>query len=160
MTHDMSILRHSNQEYVRIPLPGAEGVSVKVLKADQDMDRATLMIRFEPGSSMPRHNHHCRAMAYTVSGSWAYDEGSFGPGDVAWEVEGNDHTPYSDEGSELFLVFDGKNGRYLDNILPDGTVVQLDMPFLKAYEGVTQAEADQINVETLVEIIPPVARQT
>ena len=34
---------------------------------------------------------------------------------------------------------DGKNGRYLDNMLPCGTVVQLDMPCLKAFEGVSQA---------------------
>lgn len=158
MTQDMSIIRHSYQEYVSIPLPGAEGVAVKVLKVDEDMDRATLMIRFAPGSSMPRHIHHCRAMAYTVSGGWAYDEGSFGPGDIAWEDAGNDHTPYSDEGAELFLVFDGLNGRYLDNILPCGTVIQLDMPFLKAYEGVSQAEADEINVEELVTIIAPTAQ--
>lgn len=157
MIDEMSILRHSEQDYINIPLPGAEGVSVKVLKADEEMDRVALMIRFAPGSAMPRHIHHCRAMAYTISGSWAYDEGSFGPGDVAWEDEGNDHTPYSDEGTEMFLVFDGKNGRYLDNILPCGTIVQLDMPFLKAFEGVSDEQAAQINVEELVTIIPAAA---
>ena len=151
----MSIIRDGNQEWVKIPLPGAEGVSVKVLKADESMDRVVLKIRFAPGSKMPRHVHHCRAIAYTVSGSWAYDEGSFTAGETAWEDEGNDHTPWSDEGTELFLVFDGKNGRYLDNILEDGTIVRLDMPFLKAFEGVTQAEADQLDISTLVEIVPP-----
>ena len=153
----MSILRDGNQDWLPIPLPGAEGVFVKVLKADEAMDRVAVKVRFEPGSRMPRHIHHCRAVAYTVSGNWAYDEGAFGPGETAWEDEGNDHTPWSDEGAELFIVFDGKDGRYLDNILPDGTVVKLDMPFLKAYEGLSLDEAAAIDPMTLVEIIPPAA---
>jgi len=157
INESMSIIRDASQEWLRIPLPGAEGVSVKVLKADQAMDRVVVKIRFEPGSSMPRHIHHCRAVAYTISGHWAYDEGSFEPGETAWEDEGNDHTPWSDEGAELFIVFDGKNGRYLDNILPDGTVIKLDMPFLKAFEGLTQAEADQVDLASLVEIVPAAA---
>lgn len=158
MTVDsMSILRDGNQNYLPIPLPGAEGVHVKVLKADVEKDRVVVKIKFEPGSSLPRHIHYCRAIAYTVKGQWAYDEGSFTVGEVAWEEEGNDHTPWSDEGAELFIVFDGKNGRYLDNILPDGTVVKLDMPFLKAYEGLSLAEAEAVDVFSLVEIVPPAA---
>ncbi|MAT95238.1 MAG: hypothetical protein CME59_21920 [Halioglobus sp.] len=157
INESMSILRDANQEWLRIPLPGAEGVFVKVLKADEASDRVAVKIRFEPGSRMPRHIHHCRAMAYTISGGWAYDEGSFGPGEVAWEDVGNDHTPWSDEGAELFIVFDGTDGRYLDNFLEDGTVVQLNMPFLKAFEGLTQAQADEVDIAPLVEIIPPPA---
>jgi hypothetical protein len=153
----MSILRDARQDYLPIPLPGAEGVYVKVLKADVDMDRVVVKIKFEPGTRMPRHIHHCRAVAYTISGHWAYDEGSFSPGETAWEDEGNDHTPWSDAGAELIIVFDGKNGRYLDNILPDGTIIKLDMPFLKAFEGLSLAEAAQVDVHSLVEIIPPIA---
>jgi hypothetical protein len=153
----MSILRDGEQDYLPIPLPGAEGVSVKVLKADAEMDRVVVKIRFEPGSRMPRHVHHCRAVAYTISGSWAYDEGSFTTGETAWEDEGNDHTPWSDHGAELFIVFDGNNGRYLDNYMPDGTIVQLDMPFLKAYEGLSVAEAAQVDALSLVTIIQPAA---
>ena len=156
-TDEMSIMRDGNQEYVTIPLPGAEGVSVKVLKADEKMDRVVVKIKFAPGSRMPRHVHHCRAIAYTISGEWEYDEGAFGPGESAWEEAGNDHTPWSDNGAELFIVFDGLDGKYLDNYLEDGTIVKLDMPFLKAYEGVTQAEADKLDVMSLVEIIPPAA---
>ena len=79
----MSILRDEHQDWLPIPLPGAEGVFVKVLKADEDRDRVAVKVRFEPGSRMPRHIHHCRAVAYTVSGHWAYDEGAFGPGETA-----------------------------------------------------------------------------
>ena len=153
----MSIMRDGEQDYLPIPLPGSEGVYVKVLKADEKTDRVVVKIKFDPGSRMPRHIHHCRAIAYTISGNWAYDEGSFSPGESAWEGAGHDHTPWSDEGAELFIVFDGKDGRYLDNILPDGTVVKLDMPFLKAFEGLSLAEAAQVDAQSLVEIIPPAA---
>ena len=157
MSEEMSIIRDENQEYLNIPLPGAEGVSAKVLKVDEARDRVLVKIRFAPGSKMPRHIHHCRAIAYTISGEWAYDEGSFKPGETAFELEGNEHTPWSDTGAELFIVFDGVNGRYLDNFLEDGTVVRLDLPYFKAMEGLTQAQADQLDIASLVEIIPPAA---
>ncbi len=107
------------------------------------------------GSRMPRHVHHCRAIAYTTSGSWDYDEGHFSSGESAWEQEGNDHTPWSDEGAELFITFDGNNGCYLDNFLPDGTCVKLDFPFLKALEGLSLAETAELDFHSLVEIVPP-----
>lgn len=154
-TDSMSIIRDGNQDYIAIPIPGAEGVSVKVLKADEQMDRVVVKIRFEPGSRLPRHVHYCRAIAYTISGGWAYDEGAFEPGETAWEDEGNDHTAWSDSGAELFIVFDGKDGRYLDNYLEDGTIVKLDMPFFKAFEGLSQEEADGLDPMSLVEIVPP-----
>jgi len=157
INESMSIMRDGEQDYLPIPLPGAEGVFVKVLKADEAMDRVVVKIKFDPGSRMPRHYHYCRAIAYTISGNWAYDEGAFTAGETAWEDEGNDHTPWSDEGAELFIVFDGKDGRYLDNILDDGTIVKLDMPFLKAFEGLSLAEAAQVDAQSLVEIIPPAA---
>jgi ChrR Cupin-like domain len=155
INESMSIIRDGEQDYLPIPLPGAEGVYVKVLKADVEMDRVVVKIKFDPGTRMPRHIHHCRAIAYTISGHWAYDEGAFSAGETAWEDEGNDHTPWSDQGAELFIVFDGKNGRYLDNFLEDGTVIKLDMPFLKAFEGLSLAEAAQVDVHALVEVIPP-----
>lgn len=157
INESMSILRDAEQDYLPIPLPGSEGVYVKILKADEKMDRVVVKIKFDAGSRMPRHIHHCRAVAYTISGQWAYDEGSFTSGETAWEDEGNDHTPWSDEGAELFIVFDGKDGRYLDNILEDGTVVKLDMPFLKAFERLSLAEAAQVDIHSLVEIVPPLA---
>lgn len=76
-------------------------------------------------------------------------------GDSAWEEFGNDHTPWSDEGAELFIVFDGKDGLYLDNFMPDGTIVRLGMPFLKAFEGLSLAQAAEVDVHSLLDIFPP-----
>ncbi|MFT5482971.1 MAG: hypothetical protein ACI9GW_001626 [Halieaceae bacterium] len=154
---EMSIIRDEHQDYLAIPLPGAEGIWAKVLKVDEARDRVVVKIRFEPGSCLPRHIHHCRAVAYTISGEWAYDEGSFKPGESAFELEGNEHTAWSDNGAELFIVFDGNDGKYLDNFLADGTVVKLDMPYFKAMEGLSTEQASQLDVFSLVEIVPPTA---
>ena len=87
-----------------------------------------LKVRFAPGARMPRHQHHGRAIAYTISGQWAYDEGSFAPGDLAYEMFGNDHVPYSDAGTEMFITFMSDNGEFLDNDLPDGALCTWDCP--------------------------------
>ncbi len=38
-----------------------------------------------------------------------------------------------------------------------GTVIRLDLPYFKAMEGLSQAEADQVDLAQLVEILPPAA---
>ena len=55
INESMSIIRDAEQDYLPIPLPGAEGVYVKVLKADEEMDRVVVKIKFDPGTRMPEH---------------------------------------------------------------------------------------------------------
>jgi len=154
----MTIIRDRQQDYIPIPLPGAEGVAIKVLKVDAPSRRVVAKVKFAPGSRMPRHLHHCRAVAYTMSGEWAYDEGSFSTGDAAVEQVGNVHTPWSDTGTEMFLVFDGDDkGNFLDNYLDDGTVIRIGLPLLQALEGISLAEASAMDILQLVDIIPPAA---
>ncbi|MEI6895225.1 MAG: cupin domain-containing protein [Colwellia sp.] len=151
MTEDMSILR-TPKDWLPLAIPGAEGTSIKIYKADEVKQRVLVGVKFEPGSKSPRHIHHCTAVAYTVSGTWAYDEGSFEAGDVAYENLGNDHTPWSDEGAELFIVFDSPDGRYIENILDDGTVLHMGMPFMKALEGISLADYAKLDMMSIVEI--------
>lgn len=154
MSQAISIIDDDNQDWVPVPLPGAEGVLAKVLKADAAQNRVVMKIKFGPGTKLPRHNHHCRAVAYTVSGEWEYDEGSFQPGHVAYEDVGNNHTASSKTGSELFLFFDSDDGRFLDNFLEDGTVIRANMPFFTALEGISKADAEKLDIHQLVEVNP------
>ncbi|WP_432722693.1 cupin domain-containing protein [Jeongeupia wiesaeckerbachi] len=147
-------------DWLPVPLPGAEGVSFKVLKADTETKQVVLRARFSPGSRMPRHFHFCRAVAYTLSGEWSYDEGHFKAGDMAYEVEGNTHTPWSDEGAELLLVFRSDQEAFLDNYLADGSAtIRLGMKFFVAYEGKSLAEAAMIDLHSLIELLPPPSAQ-
>ena len=142
------------RDWLPLVLPGTEGVSLKVYKVDEANRTVALKVRFAPGARMPRHQHHCRAIAYTISGQWAYDEGGFAAGDMAYELFGNDHVPYSEAGTEMFIAFMSDTGQFLDNDLPDGTTLHLGLPWFKALEGVTLEQYQKIDQMALVQIHP------
>ena len=142
------------RDWLPLALPGTEGVSIKVYKVDEVNRTVVLKVGFAPGARMPRHQHHCRAIAYTISGQWAYDEGSFAPGDLAYEMFGNDHVPYSDAGTEMFITFMSDNGEFLDNDLPDGSTLHLGLPWFKALEGVTLEQYQKIDQMAFVQFYP------
>ena len=150
---EISIVREPS-DWLPVVMPGTEGVSIKVYKVDEKNHRAVLKIKFEAGAMMPKHLHHCYATALTVSGSWTYDEGSFSAGDIAYENLENEHTPTSEEGAELFIVFDSPSGQYVDNYMPDGSVLHLGERWLKALEGISLEEYEQLDLMSLVDIFP------
>lgn len=144
MSEEMTIVREP-VGWVPFGLPESEGVFVKIYRVDEAAGRAVLKARFEPGASAPRHYHFCRAVAYTLSGHWEYDEGDFRSGDVAVEGVGNNHQPSSDEGTEMMLVFDTDNGLLLDNYLSDGSVIRIGMSLLKAMLGKTAEQLQEFD---------------
>ena len=148
------ILSDEEQDYIPLVMPEAEGVSIKVLKADEENRRVVAKVKFEPNSKMPRHTHHCRAIAYTISGEWEYDNGHFTPGVVAYETIGENHQPFSRTDTEMFLIFDSDGDRWLDNHLSDGTTIHLGMPFFKAFEGSSREDAEKLDLMKLVDIVP------
>lgn len=150
---ELSIVQEP-RDWLPLMLPGTEGVSVKVYRVDEARRTVVLKARFAPGARMPRHQHHCRAIAYTVSGHWAYDEGVFATGDVAYELFGNDHIPYSDTGTEMFITFVSDTDQFLDNDLPDGSTLHLGLPWFKALEGVTLEQYKQLDQSALVQVLP------
>ena len=50
---------------------------------------------------MPAHTHRCHAIAYTISGEWAYEGLTLAEGAVAYEPIESTHTPTSGTGAEL-----------------------------------------------------------
>jgi hypothetical protein len=154
MNHETLSIIAAPRDWLPLALPGAEGVSFKIYKADEAHRTVSLIARLAPGSRLPRHQHHCRAIAYTISGQWAYDDGSFAPGDLAYELTGNDHVAYSDSGTEMFITFVSDSDQFLDNDLPDGTTLHLGMRWFKALEGVTLEEYVKIDQMALVDLHP------
>jgi quercetin dioxygenase-like cupin family protein len=118
-------------------LAGTKNIWIKVLKVDETRRRMIFKIKFGKDAVAPRHFHYAEAVAITISGRWYYDEGEFGPGDVAYERAGSDHTPGSKDGAELFIVFDAPEGetRLLGNHQPDGSITDLDLKFFKSLVG-------------------------
>jgi quercetin dioxygenase-like cupin family protein len=150
---ELSIVKEP-RDWLPLVLPGTEGVSIKVYKVDEQRRTVVLKARFAPGSRMPRHQHHCRAVAYTISGGWAYDEGGFAAGDLAYELFGNDHVPSSETGTEMFITFVSDTDQFLDNELPDGNTLHLGLPWFKALEGVTLEQYQKLDQMALVQIHP------
>ena len=150
---------HDNLDWLPFSLPETEGVFFKVLKADAALDQVILKAKFEHNGRATRHYHHCRAIAFTVSGEWEYDEGSFRAGDFAYEPVGNTHTACSGPGAEIFLILNGTNGLYLDNLLADGTTIRLGFEFFRAFEGLNREAASRVDPSTLLQIIAPSQQQ-
>ena len=63
------------------------------------------------------------------------EEGKFRTGDVAYEDEGNLHTPKSEMGAELLIIFDGDGPKLIDNYMPDGRVVTFDVETFRLVEA-------------------------
>ena len=149
-----TILDDEGVDYIPLVMPETQGVHLKVLKADPENRRVVAKVRFDAGAVMPRHTHHCRALAYTLSGEWEYDNGSFSPGRVAYENVGENHQPSSRTGAEMFLVFDSDADRWLDNHLSNGTTIHFGMPFFEAFERISLEDAEKLDLAKLVDIMP------
>lgn len=127
-------------------IAGTRNMAIKVIKVDREKARVMFKVRFGPNSEAPRHYHFAEACAITLSGRWAYEEGEFAAGDVAYEGVGSDHTPTSEEGAELFIVLLAPQGehRLLRNQFDDGSTSDLDFDFFAMLEGKSAAEAEAI----------------
>ncbi len=154
---DLSIIRASENPFIEIPLPGSKNILTKIIKVDPANNQVVMQVRFLPGGRAPRHFHHCRAVAFTLSGEWEYDDGKFGPGDVAYEVVGNVHAPSSVKGGEMILIATSEDGRFLDNFMPDGSIIRHSLKTFAFFYGKTQAEVRALNISQLaqsIDIIP------
>ena len=154
---DSTIIRADEKSFIEIPLPGSRNVLTKIIKVDPEHMQAVMLVRFLPDACAPRHLHHCQAIAYTLSGEWEYEDGKFGPGDVAYEVPGNIHTPSSVRGGEMVLTMKSPDGRFLDNYMPDGSIIRHSLKTFEFFDGMTQAEISRLNLSQLaqsIDIIP------
>ena len=150
-----TILSDAGLDYIPFNLPATKEVYFKVLKSDPENRRAVVKIKFGENASMPRHFHHCRAFAYTISGEWEYENGSFKRGDIAYESHGEEHTPTSEHGAEMIILFDSDTDDFLDNYLPDGTVITLGVAFMQAMERISLVDAANIDLHSIVKVTPP-----
>ena len=149
----LSIVREPS-DWLPLVLPGAEGVSIKVYKVDEPRRIVLLKARFEPGSRMPRHQRHCRAIAYTISGAWAYDEGAFESGDLAYELFGTDYLRRSKSGAELFITLISDTDQFIDSELPDGRILHLGLMWFKALQGISLGQYEKLDRMALMQIHP------
>lgn len=105
--------------------PLAPGVSLKVLRLDEESGAWTVMIRSEPGSVLPPHRHEALSEIFILQGSGHHPEtGGFKAGDFVIEPAGAVHSPlvFTEEvvqimfaqGPSTFLSEDGTDTFVMD----------------------------------------------
>lgn len=93
----------------------AEGTYFKLLNADPDAGRYTLLLRVEPKAELTVLRHIDPAEAYVLEGSFYYEDDPdtvHAAGAYVCENAGAMHKPVSDDGAVLFAVFHGPIERF------------------------------------------------
>ena len=81
------------------------GVFVKSLRFDQTQQRSTtILLKFEPGSSYPHHNHPAGEELFVLSGSVTIETALLQAGDYLYTPPGFKHEVSSVSGCNLLLV--------------------------------------------------------
>jgi hypothetical protein len=86
----------------------------------EESGQVTSIVRFEPGSSFPSHDHPDGEEILVLEGVFSDEQGDFGPGSYLLNPEGFRHAPYSAPGCVLFVKlrqYPGRNrpARQLDS---------------------------------------------
>ena len=81
------------------------GVHWKVLW--EDADRKTLLVRYEPGATVPRHRHLGDEQIFVLEGSVSDDSGVCTAGNYARRPPGCIHTVTSRDGALVLAVISG-----------------------------------------------------
>lgn len=87
-----------------------KGAQFKLLSADPDSGRFTLLIRLEKGCAAPMHRHIGAVEGLILEGGFHYADDpqvTFTAGTYLLEKDGAVHQPLSPEGAIMFAVFHG-----------------------------------------------------
>jgi anti-sigma factor ChrR (cupin superfamily) len=83
------------------------GVFWKMLWEDPDGLHKAILMRYEPGATIPRHRHVGDEQIYVLEGSVADDTGTCRAGDYARRPPGCVHTVRSETGALVLAITSG-----------------------------------------------------
>jgi len=85
------------------PFPG---IDQRILFRDEQRGLMTALVRMQPGSKLPLHEHMDIEQTYVLDGSLADDEGNeITAGDFIWRPQGHQHVAWSPKGALLIGIF-------------------------------------------------------
>jgi anti-sigma factor ChrR (cupin superfamily) len=91
------------------------GIRMKMLYNDPASGMCTMLMRLEPGATVPLHEHTAIEQTYVLEGHFVDEEGECLPGQFVWRPAGNTHVAWA--GAEGALIL----GIFLrPNIFADG----------------------------------------
>src|SRR3954451_8753560 len=95
----------------KMRFPGCE---CKTLLFDPNSGMATVLMRMQPGATLPDHEHVLIEQTYILSGSLVDKEGpdaglEIGPGEFVWRPAGSRHVAWCPNGGEMIAIFQVPN---------------------------------------------------
>jgi anti-sigma factor ChrR (cupin superfamily) len=83
--------------------PFREGVEILSIREGAP---AVALLRYAPGSGVPRHVHTGLETIYVLEGSQSDERGTYGKGDLVLNAEGTGHSVWSDEGCVVLIQWE------------------------------------------------------
>jgi anti-sigma factor ChrR (cupin superfamily) len=82
------------------------GIRMKMLYSDPASGMCTMLMRLEPGATVPLHEHTAIEQTYVLEGRFLDEEGECGPGQFVWRPAGNTHVAWAGpEGALILGIF-------------------------------------------------------
>jgi anti-sigma factor ChrR (cupin superfamily) len=101
--------------FIRIETERAEwqptstpGVTFQSLRYDRETKAGAVLIKMEPGTSYPAHEHTKGEDVFIVEGELIVGKERFPKGTYLYSPPGSVHTPRTEKGCVLFSTFPGK----------------------------------------------------
>jgi anti-sigma factor ChrR (cupin superfamily) len=90
------------------------GCQAKTLLFDPKSGLATVLIKMEPGATLPDHEHVLIEQTYVLEGSLVDKEGpdaglEVGPGEFVWRPAGSRHVAWCPKGGTMIAIFQVPN---------------------------------------------------
>jgi anti-sigma factor ChrR (cupin superfamily) len=90
------------------------GCQTKTLLFDPKSGLATVLIKMEPGATLPDHEHVLIEQTYVLEGSLVDKEGpdaglEIGPGEFVWRPAGSRHVAWCPKGGTMIAIFQVPN---------------------------------------------------
>jgi anti-sigma factor ChrR (cupin superfamily) len=97
----MEVVRPGDAEWVASPQKGVSRLMLD--RIGDEIARATSLVRFEPGSFFPHHEHGGGEEILVVEGSIEDEHGRYPTGTYLRDPIGSSHSPFTKEGCLLFV---------------------------------------------------------
>lgn len=81
------------------------GIFQKVLIEDKESGLFTVLMRMEPGATLPLHEHTRIEQTFVLEGSLKDDQGEATAGNFVWRPAGSRHTAWAPNGALLLGYF-------------------------------------------------------
>jgi quercetin dioxygenase-like cupin family protein len=117
------VVQANEMEWEPIKYPGCY---VKTLMVDPKTGLLTVLLKMDPGASLPDHEHALMEQTYVIEGRLVDKEGpekglEVGPGEFVYRPAGSRHAAYTPEGGLMLAIFQVPN-KFFEK---DGSIVDL-----------------------------------